>query len=103
MGVWCQSTNGTKARDEMVHTWWILWWIVLMLFLISPVGYGWGYRGWGAPYPRYIQRRRVLRASGIRPGAEVPFDHGAWGRGGDFVWAILAVEMFWLGWALWAH
>jgi hypothetical protein len=72
-----------------------------MLFLIAPVGYGWGYRGWGVPYPRYIQRRRALRASG--PKHAVPVDPHAWGSGGDFVWAVLAIEMFWLAWALWAR
>ena len=84
-----------------MHTPWLLWWIVLMLFLISPVGYGWGYRGWGVPYPRYIQRRRAMRASG--PKHAVPVDPQAWGSGGDFVWAVLAIEMFWLAWALWAR
>jgi hypothetical protein len=78
-----------------------LWWVVLMVFLISPVGYGWGYRGWGAPCRAASSAAERLRAGG--PGSGAPFDHHAWGRGGDLVWAILALEMFWLAWALWAR
>ena len=42
-----------------MSTWWLLWMGVMFFFLLSD-GYGWGYRGWGPPYPRYIQRRRGL-------------------------------------------
>jgi hypothetical protein len=66
---------------------------IMFLFILTPVGYGWGYRGWGPPYPRYIQRRRALRASD--PGTSAPFDHHAWGRGGDLIWTVLLVGIFW--------
>jgi hypothetical protein len=41
---------------------WLIWMIFLIMFLVTPIGYGRGYRGWGMPYPRYIQRRRASRA-----------------------------------------
>lgn len=71
----------------MMWWWWI--WMVLMLFLLLPVGYGWGYRGWGPPYPRYLQRRRGERAAA----AAVPstFDHHSWGWGGDIIWMVLSI------------
>jgi hypothetical protein len=78
----------------MAGTWWLIWLVFVFVFLVSPVGYGWGYRGWGPPYPRYIQRRRGLRASLVSGSA--PFDHHSWGRGGDFVWLALAIGMVWI-------
>jgi hypothetical protein len=81
-----------------MNSWWFLWVVFMFMFLVPPLGYGWGYRGWGAPYPRYIQRRR---------GPSVPADgagtppHLAWGWGGDFVWMILSVGMMWMVLALW--
>jgi hypothetical protein len=86
-----------------MNTGWLLWMGVMFLFLVAPTGYGWGYRGWGPPYPRYIQRRRGLRAA--VPGTSASFDHHAWGRGGDFVWVVLFIGIFWAvafrwGWAL---
>jgi hypothetical protein len=67
------------------YMWWF--WVALALVVFLPTGYGWGYRGWGAPYPSYFQRRRMQYAasSGARPG----FDHLAWGRGGDLIWALI--------------
>jgi hypothetical protein len=47
----------------MTSSWWFIWLVVMFLFLAPPIGYGWGYRGWGAPYPRYIQRRRGQQAA----------------------------------------
>lgn len=75
-------------------SWWLIWMVFMFVFLVSPVSYGWGYRGWGPPYPRYIQRRRGLRASLVSGAA--PFDHHAWGRGGDFVWLAFAVAIGWI-------
>jgi hypothetical protein len=82
----------------MMSTWWWLWIAFMFFFLVPPIGYGWGYRGWGAPYPSYIQRRRG-RASAV--GGSAQFDHQAWGRGGDFVWMILLVGMLWACAAIW--
>jgi hypothetical protein len=75
--------------------WWILWMVFMFLFLVSPVTYGWGYRGWGPPYPRYVQRRRGLRTS--TAGQPADLRHQSWGWGGDFVWVVLLVAG---GWAL---
>jgi hypothetical protein len=74
------------------YAWWF--WMFLMFMLFMPVTYGWGYRGWGAPVPSYVQRRR-LEAS-TRAGVAPVRDHLAWGRSGDFIWALLAVEFVFL-------
>ena len=79
-------------------TWWWVWIAFMFVFLVPPIGYGWGYRGWGAPYPRYIQRRRGQAA--IASGS-AEFDHHAWGRGGDFVWMILGFGMLWAFAGMW--
>jgi hypothetical protein len=74
-------------------------WVVVTLVFFLPVGYGWGYRGWGAPYPSYVQRRRQ---SSLGTRGAGTFDHQAWGRVGDLVWALIffdvlffAVVLFW--------
>ena len=67
--------------------------LVMFLLLVPPMGYGWGYRGWGPPYPRYIQRRLGQRAAAA--GTSVQFNHHAWGWGGDVVWAVFIVGMLW--------
>ena len=82
----------------MLFSWWWLW-IVFMFLAVAPMGYGWGYRGWGAPYPRYIQRRRGQRAASA--GGPVTFDHHSWGWGGDFVWMILFIAVFWACFGIW--
>jgi hypothetical protein len=83
----------------MMSSWWMMWMLVMFLFLVTPVGYGWGYRGWGAPYPRYIQRRRGQQAAAAGGPAEV--DHHAWGWGGDLVWLVLLVGLLWACLSLW--
>jgi len=77
----------------MMASWWVLWMFFMFIFLVPPVGYGWGYRRWGPPYPRYFQRRRGERAAAIAGSATV--DHLAWGWGGDFVWVVLLIGMAW--------
>ena len=73
---------------------WFLWWIIFMLLCFAtPIGYGWGYRRWGAPYPRYIQRRRVLRA--VADSNSATFNHEAWRWGGDLVWLAFVVGVIW--------
>ncbi len=76
----------------MITTGWFLWIAVMFFFLLSPIGYGWGYRKWGPPYPQYIQRRRAMRAA---QGGVTMFRHDSWGRGGDFVWIVLFIGVFW--------
>jgi hypothetical protein len=82
----------------MMNSWWILWMVMMVFLLVSPVSYGWGYRGWGPPYPTYVQRRRSLRAAAS--GAPATFDHRSWGWGGDFVWVVFVVGVIWVATAL---
>lgn len=77
----------------MMYSWWWLWLAFMFIFLFPPIGYGWGYRRWGPPVPRYIQRRRAQRAAAA--GGSATFDHHAWGWGGDFVWMLLSIWMIW--------
>lgn len=77
----------------MFGSWWFLWMAFMFIFLIPPIGYGWGYRGWGPPYPRYVQRRRGQAA--IAAGGPSTFDHHSWGWGGDFIWIILFIGVLW--------
>jgi hypothetical protein len=76
----------------MMSPFWLLWMVFLFMFLVAPIGYGWGYRRWGMPYPRYVQRRRALMAGASGPS---PRDHYAWGRAGDLVWLGLIIAMIW--------
>jgi hypothetical protein len=80
-------------------SWWFLWLAFMFMFLVPPLGYGWGYRGWGPPLPRYVQRRRGPPVAG-GTGAPTP-PHLAWGRGGDFVWMIFGIGMMWMVVAMW--
>lgn len=32
--------------------WWWWWVLFLLVFFLLPLGYGWGYRGWGPWYRR---------------------------------------------------
>ena len=77
----------------MIGSWWFVWMLFMFLLLVPPMGYGWGYRGWGPPYPRYIQRRRGQQAAAT--GASASFDHHAWGWGGDFIWGVFIIGMLW--------
>jgi hypothetical protein len=80
-----------------MYMWWF--WAALMLVFVLPVGYGWGYRGWGAPYPSYVQRRRMESAA--RTGTIASFDHRAWGRGGDFIWGVMFVDVLFIAVLFW--
>jgi hypothetical protein len=79
----------------MMMSWWFL--LAMVLLLVPSIGYGWGYRGWGAPYPRYIQRRRGQQAAAGGSG----FDHQSWGWRGDLVWGVLFVGFLWACLSLW--
>jgi hypothetical protein len=83
----------------MISTWWFLWMAFMFLFLVPPIGYGWGYRGWGPPYPSYFQRRRGEAAAAR--GGTTTFDHRAWGVGGDVMWIVLIVGAMWVFSGLW--
>lgn len=85
-----ERTLGLDERsDVMVTSWWFLWATFLVVFVVPLVGYGWGIRGWGPPYPRYVQDWRHRRAGGSAGDA---FDHRAWGGRGDFVWLAIVTS-----------
>ena len=83
--------------------WWWWWIAVVVLLLLIPLGYGWGYRGYGAP--RFPARRRAAMRGGVGPGAGVP-ERGTgaavddpgdpWGPLGVFIWVILLIVIAWL-------
>jgi hypothetical protein len=83
----------------MMTSWWFLWMAFMFLCLAPPIGYGWGYRGWGPPYPSYVQRLRSERATAM--GGMVTYDHRAWGWGGDVMWIVLLVGIFWAFSGIW--
>ena len=70
----------------MMNAWWWLWVVMVAVALVPALGYGSVYRGWGAPYPRFVQRRRFARA--YPSSGSAMFDHQSWGRGGDYVWMV---------------
>lgn len=66
---------------------WFWWWLAFVIvFFILPLGYGWGYRGWGPPY------RRRIPAQG--PAHLADTDVG-WGVVGIVLWIALAVAVAW--------
>jgi len=77
-----------------MSSWWWIWMVFMVFVLIPPVSYGWGYRGWGPPYPRYIQRRRSERLTAR--GVAAPFKHESWGWGGDAVWMLSFIGLLWV-------
>jgi len=83
----------------MFTSWWLLWWVFMLVFLLPPIGYGWGYRGWGPPYPSYFQRRRAEQGGQSLGGAS--FDHYSWSWGGDLLWVGFLIAMFWGLSAIW--
>jgi len=83
----------------MMNSWWFLWMVFMFFLILSPVSYGWGYRGWGPPYPSYVQRRRSQQANA--GGASGTFNHQSWGWGGDFVWITMLIAIVWVPTALW--
>jgi len=85
----------------MLISWWWLGMVFMFIFLVPPVGYGWAYRGWGPPYPRYFQRRRAERAASTS--GSPPFDNHSWGRGGDFVWVVCLVGVLWVVVGVWGR
>lgn len=79
--------------------WWL--WMAMFIVLVPGIAYFWGHRGWGAPYPRIIQRRRAQQAASSN--ASATFNHLSWGWGGDLVWAIILGGLAWSLIAVWRH
>jgi len=86
-----------RIRHPMIGGWWLLCVAFMFLFLVPTISYGWGFRGWGPPYPSYIQRRRALLAPALLARTtsdssdSIVFDHRAWGWVGDLVWVVFIV------------
>lgn len=80
--------------------WWI-WFVLLILLVIVP--FGWGTRRWGAPRPswgnyavRYGRRRgTVLPDQQITPEEMAANDADSWGRGADLLYLVLVVLIVW--------
>ena len=83
----------------MMSSWCLVWMVFMFVLIAAPMGYGWGYRGWGPPYPTYIQRRREQQAAATRGSAG--HNHRSWGWGGEFVWMALFIGMFWAISSVW--
>jgi hypothetical protein len=83
----------------MIDLAWLLWFFGLSAILVPVVAYGWGYRRWGPPVPRFIQRRRATRGPS-RASVETmdhhytAFNPEGWGWGGDLLWFVLAIGVF---------
>lgn len=65
--------------------WFVFWMLFVVILLLLPLSYGWGYRGWGPPYPR-AYRRTPARAE----------DEVTWGVLADVLWVIAVVALIWL-------
>jgi len=83
---------------------WFWWWLLFVLiFLLLPLGYGWGYRGWGPPY--YRRPRRPLTEAEAdevrrRAAAEQQVEAEAWGWIAPALWALMFVAIVWFVLAL---
>ncbi|MGY2130446.1 hypothetical protein [Blastococcus sp. SYSU DS0617] len=94
---------------------WFWWWLLfVLLLLLLPLGYGWGYRGWGPPYPSYYGSRRTVAADPVAdpvdpavdpvvdPAADPAVDPVAaeeargWGLLADVLWVVAVVALVWL-------
>lgn len=102
----------------MYWYWWV-WIAFIIIAIFLPLSYGWGYRGWGPPYPSYYTRRRVDRVGSAAPppageyetrrevsgygdpvyGRRAPV--GAWGVAADLFWLAVLGAVIWaiVAWA----
>lgn len=73
--------------------WWFwLWLLFVAVLLLLPLAYGWGYRGWGPPYPSFYRRRELP----TREASSTPEAIGNWGMGANLFWAAVAVAIVWV-------
>ncbi|MBW3667802.1 MAG: hypothetical protein KY443_01200 [Actinobacteria bacterium] len=69
---------------------WFWWWVLFLVVLfLLPLGYGVGYRRWGAPYPSYYRRRLLQRDASYA-------ETDDWGVLGDVVWIAFVFALVWL-------
>jgi hypothetical protein len=76
--------------------WWWWWILFIVIFFFLPLGYGWGYRGWG---PWYRRRPPTDLANESVP----PEVDTGWGWIAFFLWIVLILAIIWLvaGWWGW--
>jgi hypothetical protein len=43
----CRVAPRLLRPSDMISTLWLFWMAFIFVFLVSPIGYGWGYRGCG--------------------------------------------------------
>ncbi len=77
--------------------WWWLWLVFVVLLLVVPLGYGWGIRGWGPPYPSYWRRRAAAGGPPVpsQGMAQTPPVADGWGVGADLLWIVLLFAVLW--------
>jgi hypothetical protein len=74
--------------------WWWWWLAFVIFFFLLPLGYGWGYRGWGPWYRRSSSlRRRRVGGDPIEPVSQES-DSG-WGWLGIALWVVLILAIIW--------
>ncbi len=78
-----QAVRGYGAGWWNGAGWWWWWIAFVIIFFLFPLGYGWGYRGWG---PWWRRRRPATTAGGPEQG---------WGCAGAILWIILIIAIFW--------
>jgi hypothetical protein len=94
------------------YGWWWWWIAFVLIFFLIPLGYGWGYRGWGPWYRRRNPRRSPggelppgNAPSSNEPGIPPAEEETGWGWSGAFLWFILIIAIIWLvaawGWGTW--
>ncbi len=70
--------------------WFPLWLLFVVLIVLLPLWYGWGYRGWGPPVPR--RRSQAERARAEAGVSEPGWD--AWMVG--VVWVASLIASIWI-------
>ncbi len=76
------------------YGWWWWWVAFVVIFFLLPLGYGWGYRGWG-PWYRWRGRSRLDTGEGLPAGTGGDYGDG-WGVLGIFMWLVLILAIIWL-------
>ncbi len=80
--------------------WWWWWIFFIAIFFLLPLGYGWGYRGWGPWYRRRKPGRPRSRADlpsldEERVNAEL--EEEGWGWMAIALWFVLLIAIIWGG------
>jgi hypothetical protein len=93
---WIAQAGGYGGGWWNGSGWWWWWIAFVVIFFLLPLGYGWGYRGWG-PWYRRTRRpgvRPTDQAAGTTPAPEIREE--GWGCLGIVLWIILIVAILWV-------